>query len=318
MSVVVFLARATLASGIVFAGPASSPSCTAVFQRPVAGAVVDPYRPPACRWCPGNRGIDYATSPGDPVRAAASGVVAFAGQVAGRLVIVVNHPDGLRTTYDGVAALATSVGAPVQADDVIGLAADRLHFGVRRGDNYLDPGLYLAVTPAALLVPLDGWRPPSSLIDRPSANRRSARNVWVDKRGWSFPSCPETGVAVARYRGKERNPTMAPVITMRQLLEAGSLRSPDPPLESQMKRFIFGERSIYIIDLEQTLADRNGVRLARSVAGGGTVLSGPRSKLRSRAFLRREKRYAYINERWLGGITNFDHAAAAKMQEYER
>ena len=87
--------------------------------------------------------------------AAANGVVAFAGPVAGRLVIVVNHPDGLRTTYDGVAALATSVGAVVRAGDVIGTAADRLHFGVRHGDTYLDPGLFLAVScPRARLVPL--------------------------------------------------------------------------------------------------------------------------------------------------------------------
>ncbi len=158
MSVVVILARALLAPALVFTG-APSARCSARFDRPVAGVVVDPFRPPACRWCPGNRGIDYATSPGDPVRAAAEGVVAFAGQVAGRLVIVVNHPDGLRTTYDGVAALATSVGVRVGADQIVGIAADRLHFGVRRGDTYLDPGLFLAVScPRARLVPLDAGR----------------------------------------------------------------------------------------------------------------------------------------------------------------
>jgi murein DD-endopeptidase MepM/ murein hydrolase activator NlpD len=160
MSVVAVVARAVLAPGLVFTSPPSA-HCSALYQRPVAGVVIDPYRPPACRWCPGNRGIDFATSPGDPVRAAARGVVAFAGPVAGRLVIVVNHPDGLRTTYDGVAALATSVGVLVQAGDVIGIAADRLHFGVRRGDTYLDPGLFLAVScPRARLVPLS--RPTTS------------------------------------------------------------------------------------------------------------------------------------------------------------
>jgi murein DD-endopeptidase MepM/ murein hydrolase activator NlpD len=160
MSVVVAVVRALLAPVLVLGGPSGSPRCTALFHRPVSGAVVDPYRPPACRWCPGNRGIDYATTPGDPVRAVATGVVAFAGAVAGRLVIVVNHADGLRTTYDGVATLATTAGAAVDLDDVIGAAADRLHFGVRSGDAYLDPGLFLAVScPRARLVPLDGRRP---------------------------------------------------------------------------------------------------------------------------------------------------------------
>jgi murein DD-endopeptidase MepM/ murein hydrolase activator NlpD len=159
MSVVNVVVGAVLAP-ILFLGPPRAPTCAAVFRPPVAGGVVDPYRPPECRWCPGNRGIDYQTAPGDPVRSAADGVVAFAGQVAGRLVIVVNHAGGLRTTYDGVAALATSVGSSVRAGDVIGAVGERLHFGVRRGDLYLDPGQFLSVTcPRARLVPLDGRRP---------------------------------------------------------------------------------------------------------------------------------------------------------------
>jgi murein DD-endopeptidase MepM/ murein hydrolase activator NlpD len=159
MSLAVAIARALLAPVLLLSGP-SAARCRTLFDPPVAGVVVDPYRPPACRWCPGNRGVDYATTPGDPVRAAADGIVAFAGPVAGRLVIVVNHPDGLRTTYDGVAALATLVGALVPRGATIGVAARRLHFGVRRGDTYLDPGVLLAVScPRARLVPLDGRRP---------------------------------------------------------------------------------------------------------------------------------------------------------------
>ena len=57
---------------------------------------------------------------------------------------------------------------------------------------------------------------------------------------------------------------MAPVVTMKQLLEAGvhfghQTRRWNP----KMKRFIFGERNgIYIIDLEQTLqADRDRLHL---------------------------------------------------------
>ena len=69
---------------------------------------------------------------------------------------------------------------------------------------------------------------------------------------------------------------MAPVVTMRQLLEAGvhfghQTRRWNP----KMKRFIFGERNgIYIIDLQQTLARiETAYGFVRDlVADGGTVL----------------------------------------------
>src|SRR5678815_4171559 len=69
---------------------------------------------------------------------------------------------------------------------------------------------------------------------------------------------------------------MAPVVTMRQLLEAGvhfghQTRRWNP----KMKRFIFGERSgIYIIDLQQTLPSIDtAYSFVRDLsAQGGTVL----------------------------------------------
>ena len=53
--------------------------------------VVDPFRAPACAWCPGNRGLEYAPPPGPPVRAVAAGVVTFTGVVAGTRYVVVDH-----------------------------------------------------------------------------------------------------------------------------------------------------------------------------------------------------------------------------------
>ena len=69
---------------------------------------------------------------------------------------------------------------------------------------------------------------------------------------------------------------MAPVVTMRQLLESGvhfghQTRRWNP----KMKRFIFGERNgIYIIDLNQTLTRvETAYGFVRDlVAGGGTIL----------------------------------------------
>jgi small subunit ribosomal protein S2 len=69
---------------------------------------------------------------------------------------------------------------------------------------------------------------------------------------------------------------MAPVVTMRQLLESGvhfghQTRRWNP----KMKRFIFTERNgIYIIDLQQSLQfiDRAYEFIKETVAHGGSVL----------------------------------------------
>ncbi len=101
------------------------------------------------------------------VLAAREGVVVFAGPVAGRGVVSVDHPDGLRTTYEPVTP-AVAVGDPVAAGDPLGVlgpghagcaAAACLHWGVRRGKiEYLDPLVLLR--PARLrLMPWDGLEP---------------------------------------------------------------------------------------------------------------------------------------------------------------
>ena len=114
------------------------------FVAPVVAPIYDHFRPPACSWCPGNRGIDYAAEPGGQVHAAASGVVEFAGPVGKSLFVVVRHPDGLRTTYGFLQAVSVTAGLGVATGDVVGRSGPDLHFGVRRGDTYLDPEPFLA------------------------------------------------------------------------------------------------------------------------------------------------------------------------------
>ena len=69
-----------------------------VYRVPVDAPVVDPFRPPATPYGPGNRGVDFATTAGQPVLAMADGVVVFAGQVGGTLHVVLLHADGVRTS----------------------------------------------------------------------------------------------------------------------------------------------------------------------------------------------------------------------------
>jgi len=118
---------------------------------------------------------------------------------------------------------------------------------------------------------------------------------------------------------------MAPVVTMRQLLDAGvhfghQTRRWNP----KMKRFIHGERSgIHIIDLRKTLAQvETSYSFVRdTVAKGGTIMfigtkRQAQDSIRSHADA---ANMPYINERWQGGmLTNYETISkrVGKMSEY--
>lgn len=143
-----------------------------VYRPPVTAPVIDPFRQPKNPFAAGNRGVDYGTSPGDSVHASAPGVVTFAGPVAGALHVVVLHSDGLRTSYSFLGTASVRRGQEVAQGDTIGAAGLKpLHFGARRGDDYVDPlGLLTVALPRTRvrLLPDDGRGLP------PEADERSA------------------------------------------------------------------------------------------------------------------------------------------------
>lgn len=109
------------------------------------------FDPPAADWLPGHRGVDLTATAGAPVRAAADGRITHAGPIAGRGVVVVDH-GSVRTTYEPVTA-RVRVGTTVRAGEIIGhlepghcAPADCLHWGLRAGDNYLNPLSMVSVT----------------------------------------------------------------------------------------------------------------------------------------------------------------------------
>lgn len=132
------------------------------YEPPVRAPVVDPFRAPATRYGPGNRGIEYATTPGTVVGAAGDGTVTFAGPVAGSLDVTVRHGDGIRTSYVGLATIDVRVGQHVQRGQQVGTTGSRFHIGARQGDEYLDPASLWSNANRAVLVPLDGGPTPSS------------------------------------------------------------------------------------------------------------------------------------------------------------
>ncbi len=119
-----------------------------MFSWPLSPAtVVRPFDPPPQPWLAGHRGADLAGAPGAPVLSAGPGTVLLAGVVAGRGVVSVAHPGGLRTTYEpvrptvhaGDAVLAGSAVGTLEAGHPGCPGAACLHWGLRRGDVYLDP-----------------------------------------------------------------------------------------------------------------------------------------------------------------------------------
>ena len=63
-------------------------------------AVVRAFDAPSPNWQPGHRGVDLVARAGQPVYAAGAGTVVFAGDLAGRPLVSIAHPGGLRTTYE--------------------------------------------------------------------------------------------------------------------------------------------------------------------------------------------------------------------------
>lgn len=103
--------------------PAAPPAC-----RPAEGAVLrgfsetPVYFPETGLWRV-HRAVDYAASPGDPVRALMRGTVALAGDA-----VRVQHGDGSVSLYRGLDSVDVREGQTVQAGETLGHAGRRVPF----------------------------------------------------------------------------------------------------------------------------------------------------------------------------------------------
>ncbi|MFC4374801.1 M23 family metallopeptidase [Nocardia halotolerans] len=127
-------------------------------------AVERPFDKPEHNWLPGHRGVDLAGAQGQAVLAAGAGIVVFAATVADKPVVSIQHPGGLRTTYEPVRA-QVAVGSRVNRGTPVGTlvaghegcpAIACLHWGARRESGahnrreYVDPLGLLHVVPVRL------------------------------------------------------------------------------------------------------------------------------------------------------------------------
>jgi len=145
------------------AEPAAPQAPVGLWSAPLDGelAVTRPFDPPPGPYAAGHRGADLGGLPRSRVLAAGEGVVVFAGMVAGRPLVSIEHAGGLRTTYEPVDP-SVAAGQQVARGSPIGTLVGGhagcpleacLHWGLRRGETYLDP-LALLAPPRIRLLPM--------------------------------------------------------------------------------------------------------------------------------------------------------------------
>ena len=116
------------------------------FRWPVEGRILSGFGPkPAGRF---NDGVNLKVPAGTPVRAAADGTVAYAGDAIpgfGNLLLI-RHAGGWVTAYGHNEALLVERGKVVKAGDIVARAGatgqvsePQLHFEIRKGRTALDP-----------------------------------------------------------------------------------------------------------------------------------------------------------------------------------
>jgi murein DD-endopeptidase MepM/ murein hydrolase activator NlpD len=149
----------------------ASPATTAIYRATSAAVhadwrwpadrvrIVARYDAPPHAFAARHRGIDLSAARGTPLRAPADGVVVFAGVVADREVLTIDHGDGHVSSLEPVAA-AMPRGTHVRAGDVVARVGTgghapvgSVHLGVRRSGHYIDPLELLGQPPRAVLLP---------------------------------------------------------------------------------------------------------------------------------------------------------------------
>jgi murein DD-endopeptidase MepM/ murein hydrolase activator NlpD len=135
---------------------------TGSWTWPVTGAVTRGFDPPGSPYGAGHRGIDVAAPVGTLVRAPATGVVSFAGNVGGRLFVTIDHGGGLLSTCSFLSAVLVDKGdLVVQGQGValsgtghVGDVTPNVHLGVRLNGEYVDPLDYLSPASVVDLIRL--------------------------------------------------------------------------------------------------------------------------------------------------------------------
>ena len=117
------------------------------FRWPARGRIILAFK------AGGNDGINISLPEGTSVKAAESGVVAYAGSELkgyGNLILI-RHPNGFVSAYANNSDIEVKRGETVKRGQVIAKSGQsgnvdspQLHFELRKGATPVDPTLYLA------------------------------------------------------------------------------------------------------------------------------------------------------------------------------
>jgi murein DD-endopeptidase MepM/ murein hydrolase activator NlpD len=141
--------------------PAAAPRPAWDWPLPPKPAVLRAFDPPEKPWMSGHRGVDLeAAHDGGTVTSPASGTVSFVGVVVDRPVITIDHGGGLRSSFEPVDSTLT-IGEVVAKGQIIGTlqpghcgALPCVHWGVRRGDDYVNPLEFVTDLRPSILLPV--------------------------------------------------------------------------------------------------------------------------------------------------------------------
>ncbi|WP_421740788.1 M23 family metallopeptidase [Cellulomonas sp.] len=145
------------------AGPAPS---AGTYRLPLGSAmdVARAFEPPPQPWAAGHRGVDLRAPFGADVLSPAAGVVTYSGLVGGRRVVTVTDAAGRRSSVEPLTP-SVRVGDLVAPGDRLGSLETEgshcapgvcLHWGVRVGNDYVDPLSLLPGAGPVVLLPLSG------------------------------------------------------------------------------------------------------------------------------------------------------------------
>ena len=160
-------------------------------MAPVDGPIIAGYAPIGAYG--GHWGADHSASVGTPVRAPASGIVTFAGSVAGMISVTIEPVPGFKVSVSYLSSRVVSAGQRVTRGTIVGLSGTPhgvpgVHLSTRIGGRYVDPRSLIGCHATDISRALRLVTPPA-----PYPRRRAHRHPWRDLRPDPHRSSPRRG-----------------------------------------------------------------------------------------------------------------------------